>query len=814
MPYSSYAKWQDWPYTDFRRKPMTKAVTAQLHSPHPPEEPGKTSGFRKWLPLPVMGLAIVIVVLDTTLLNVSLATIVRELHTEIRSIQWVITAYSLTLAALTITGGRLGDLLGRKRMFVFGAILFAAGSLLASLSHNVGTLIWGESIIEGVGAALMLPATASLLVATYEGRDRALALGVWGGMAGVGAAIGPVVGGYLTTHYSWRWGFRINVFVAAVLVLASFAIRDKSPRESSSGLDWMGALLCALGLFFGVFAIIEGSTYGWWRSIRDFTLSGISLNIAGLSVVPLSVLLAALFLWSFALWERRVARRGRVPLLSLGLFSIEQFRDGVSLTGMMALGQVGLLFSLPVFLQAVRGLDALHTGYALLPLSAGLLITAPLGGYISRLVPPKRIVQTGLLIGASGLGILHQMLSVNTTAQDLILPLSVYGLGLGLCFSQLANITLSSVPRRMSGAAAGVNNTVRQIGASLGTAIIGTIVVVSLTSGLQNGIAHSARLSHAQRAAASTSAVGQASAVEFGNSLRTPVPLSARDQHEIRLIASRSTVIADKRALLFTICTTLLAFLLATRLPKGINLSAHLAEHGVATGEAHAGGKPSGGSADPATQAEPAFLGAAPDGLSPAGLALAAVEGPLIRNAPSNGSHAGTGQLSVTHDPMNGVGRVLSDLPFRAGTGTVQGNLEDVVVAAINYHRNIGSPNGELDVTSFHPGNGSSPADRSLPANRWAEGAWNRTAAWTIRGYLTLEQRFGRVSGRISREAAASLLLGAATLRVEGAGAERPRPHQPAGQSDLEFARDVVRTVVEGIDSQAGKTYVATGHPA
>src|SRR5579862_8916940 len=159
------------------------------------------SFIKKWLPLIVMGLAVIIIVLDTTLLNVSLGTIVRDLHTNIQSLQWVISAYSLTLAALTITGGRFGDLFGRKKMFMIGAATFALGSFLASISHNVGMLITGESIIEGIGAALMLPATAALLVSTYRGRDRALALGVWGGMAAVGLAIGPVLGGYLTSHY-------------------------------------------------------------------------------------------------------------------------------------------------------------------------------------------------------------------------------------------------------------------------------------------------------------------------------------------------------------------------------------------------------------------------------------------------------------------------------------------------------------------------------------------------------------------------------------------------------------------------------------
>src|SRR4051812_41539727 len=196
---------------------------SKVEQPFPIEEEQITAStldsIKKWGSLLVLSLALAIIVIDTTLLNVSLSTIIRELKTDIQSMQWVISAYSLTLAALTITGGRLGDLLGRKRMFIVGAIFFAAGSYLASISHSVGMLVWGESIIEGIGAALMMPATSSLIVSNYKGHDRAIAFGVWGGIAAAALAIGPILGGYLTTHFSWRWGFRINLFVVVALLI-------------------------------------------------------------------------------------------------------------------------------------------------------------------------------------------------------------------------------------------------------------------------------------------------------------------------------------------------------------------------------------------------------------------------------------------------------------------------------------------------------------------------------------------------------------------------------------------------------------------
>jgi len=525
-------------------------------------------GLRKWLPLITMGLAVVIIVLDTTLLNVSLGTIVRELHTSIRSLQWVITAYSLTLAALTITGGRLGDLFGRKRMFVTGAAIFAAGSMLASLASSVPMLIVGESIVEGVGAALMLPATASLLVATYRGRDRAVALGIWGGMAAAGAAIGPVLGGFLTTHFSWRWGFRINVFVAALLVGGSLLIRDSRDREERQSIDFAGIALSSLGLLAGVFAIIEGSSYGWWTAHGGFRVLGHPLAPGGLSIVPFLMVISAGLLSGFVAWERRVTARGGTPLVSMTLFANSQFTAGASLTAAMSLGQIGLTFCIPVFLQSVRGLDALHTGYALLPLSAALLVTAPLGGFLAAHVNPKRLVQTGLLISVVGLLFLRHALNADTTAADLIFPLALYATGLGLNMSQLGNITMSAVSVNQAGEASGVNNTIRQVGSSLGTAIVGSVLIASIAGGLSGGVASSAAINPAYRVAVSREVRTQASAVEFGGALVTAQPLTAAERTEIKRLSNEATVRADRTALLFTIFFTAVGLLLASRLPN------------------------------------------------------------------------------------------------------------------------------------------------------------------------------------------------------------------------------------------------------
>src|SRR5881394_211773 len=286
-------------------------------------------GFlRKWRQLPVLSLALAIIIIDTTLLNVSLAPLVRELHTTLQSLQWVISAYSLTLAALTVTGGRMGDLFGRKRMFRFGAFVFAAGSFLASVSNSVSTLLMGESIIEGIGAALMMPATASLLVAKYRGHDRAIAFGIWGGVAAAASAIGPILGGFLTTHYSWRWGFRINVVVVALLLAGSPLVKDE-PNTDKKEIDWLGVLLSSLGLFLVVFGIIESESYGWIHARKPFPIwqpGSISIAIVALTA---GVVIVALF----AIWEWRLERRGGMPVVSMRLFTNRQFVAGAGVTG-------------------------------------------------------------------------------------------------------------------------------------------------------------------------------------------------------------------------------------------------------------------------------------------------------------------------------------------------------------------------------------------------------------------------------------------------------------------------------------------------
>jgi EmrB/QacA subfamily drug resistance transporter len=537
---------------------------AGRETPEKPPGPEPT-GLRKWGSLLVLSLALAIIIIDTTLLNVSLETLIRELRTNLQSLQWVISAYSLTLAALTVTGGRMGDLFGRRRMFRLGAFLFAVGSFIASISRSMPVLLLGESIIEGVGAALMMPATASLLVAKYRGHDRAIAFGIWGASAAAASAVGPVLGGYLTTHYSWRWGFRINVFVVALLLLGSLVIGDE-PAAGRKKVDGLGVLLSGVGLLSVVFGIIEASSYGWIRALKPFVVAGTELPLGGLSIVPFAIVFGLLVLTGFAFWERRVESAGGTPIVSLRLFKNGHFVAGAAVIGVMMLGQNGLVFSLPVFLQSVRNLDAFHTGMMLLPLSAMLLLSAPTAAALTKRFDHKRIVQTGLVLSIVALLWMRQAMGVDIPLSALIPGLALYGVGMGMVQSQVNNLTLSAVAVEEAGEASGVSNTFRQVGLTLGAAIIGSILLTTIVTDLQGAVQSSPRIPPAVKPQIGETIRKNASSLAFGaGGIFDGLPPATRD--EVAGFRRAATTDGNRKALLWGAAFALAGLLVSTRLP-------------------------------------------------------------------------------------------------------------------------------------------------------------------------------------------------------------------------------------------------------
>ncbi|MCU1502339.1 MAG: hypothetical protein JWM12_1693 [Ilumatobacteraceae bacterium] len=449
---------------------------------------------RRWLTLGILILTVVLIALDTSVLNVSIPTILRELDTTVPALQWVITGYSLTFATLLIVGGRLGDIYGHRRMFMIGASLFGAGSLLASVSHSVGTLILGEAIVEGIGAALMTPSTLAILSTTFKGRERATAFAAWGAAAGAAVAFGPVLGGFLTTNYSWRWSFRINVVVAPLAVLGAYLLVPRGKRSERTPIDLPGAALIASGMFLLVFALSDGGTYGWFEPIKALSVVGHEVwsPSAPISPIPVAMLVAVAVLACFVLLERSKERRRANPLFEFSLMGHRSFRWGLLTMTILAMGQLGVLFALPLFLQDAVHLSAQENGLWLLPMGLFIIIGAQSAGRLTRILSTAAVVRTGLLIEAAALGLIIWSVTPDITFLRILPGLAVFGIGLGFASSQLTSVVLSEVSADKSGVASGATATARQMGAAFGAAIIGSLITVQTTNRAVSAVARSA----------------------------------------------------------------------------------------------------------------------------------------------------------------------------------------------------------------------------------------------------------------------------------------------------------------------------------
>jgi EmrB/QacA subfamily drug resistance transporter len=524
--------------------------------------------LQKWGSLVVMSLALAIIVIDTTLLNVSITNLIHDLKTDVEGIQWVITAYALILAALTITGGRLGDLYGKKKMFMLGAVLFAIGSFIASISHSLTMMIIGEAVIEGLGAALMMPATASLLVANFEGRERQIAFGVWGGIAAASSAIGPILGGFLTTHYTWRWGFRINIVVVALLLLGSVLIKEKIQEKKIQYLDFGGVLLSAFGLLSIVFGFIKSGTYGWLTERAPLEVFHHTFHFWDVSVTPFFILFGFLLLGIFVFYEQYIEYKGKTPLVSMKIFKNRMFTVGSLTTMFQTLGMSGLIFSIPIFLQTVKKLNAFDTGIAMLPLSLSMLVSAPASAVLSKKVGAKKLILAGLILTALAFFVLSLSLSSARSAWSLAPGYIIFGIGMGMVMAQISNLTLSAVSVSEAGEASGVNNTMRQVGMTLGSAILGAVLLSSITNNISGNIEKSSVFPQNLKPQIVKVLSESQSSIEFGGEVKVGADIPQHFQREIQTIVTESMVKANKLTLIYGAFFTLLGLITALFIPK------------------------------------------------------------------------------------------------------------------------------------------------------------------------------------------------------------------------------------------------------
>ncbi len=436
----------------------------------------------------VLTLGVSMIIVDATVVNVAIPTIINDLGLSAPDAEWMNTIYSLVFAALLISIGRAGDLWGRRRLFVAGVIVFVAASMWAGRAGSAQSLI-AARLVQGVGGAMILPSTLSSVNAMFRGRERAIAFGVWGSVIGGMAALGPLVGGWLTTDHSWRWIFYINVPVGFLAVVVALRLVPETRDEHASrGLDVAGVLTSTLGLGALVFSLIEGQRYGWWRPTGDFSALGLEWPLRELSVVPVGFLTAAVLLGAFVVAERRRSRAGLPVVVDLEMFRIVSFRNGNMAALVVSLGELGLIFALPLFIQSVLGYSALQTGWVFVALAAGAFVAGGLAAQLAAAHGSRRVVLIGMATEVVGLSGVAVLLSATVSGWTLAAPLFVYGMGVGLATAQLTNAILVDVPPAKSGQASGLQSTFRQVGSALGIAILGTLLVVGLSTRTASGL--------------------------------------------------------------------------------------------------------------------------------------------------------------------------------------------------------------------------------------------------------------------------------------------------------------------------------------
>ncbi|MGO9028243.1 MAG: MFS transporter [Acidimicrobiales bacterium] len=433
------------------------------------------------LALTVLAASQFLMTLDTSVMNVSIRQVAHDVGTTVTGIQTAITLYTLVMASFMITGAKIGAVIGRKRAFGIGLVIYGLGSLTTALAPNLGVLLLGWSLLEGLGAALILPAIVALVAANFEPERRSAAYGMIAA-AGAGAvAVGPLVGGALTTYASWRWVFVAEVAIV-IVILPTLRKVNEGPAAARTAFDFVGAALSILGLSLTVFGVLRSGDWGWVHPRPG------APTLLGVSPVAWLITLGLLLLFCLLVWEGHLTARGGEPLVRPSMFRNRQMVGGLTMFFFQFFIQAGVFFAIPLFLSVVLELSAIQTGVRILPLSFALLVTAIGVPKLLADVSPRLIVRCGLLCMLAGTLVLVGGLDPGADAGIVAIPMVLLGLGIGALASQLGAVTVSAVPTDRSAEVGGLQNTVTNFGASLGTALVGAVLISSLTAGLVGGV--------------------------------------------------------------------------------------------------------------------------------------------------------------------------------------------------------------------------------------------------------------------------------------------------------------------------------------
>ena len=420
--------------------------------------------------------------LDSSVMNVSIATVADDLGTTITGIQSAIVLYTLVMAMLMVTGGKIGSIIGRKRAFMLGLVIYCSGSLTTALSPNLAVLLLGWSLLEGIGAALIMPAIVALVASNFAAGGRPRAYGLVGAAGAIAIAVGPLIGGLATTYASWRWVFAGEVIVGAGIVLFGRRMAD-APVQVRPRLDLLGSLLWALSMGLAIIGVLRSSEWGWILPAEG------GPSVLGMSPVVWLILGGLVALRLFMVHVRRLDASGDEPLVTPALFRNRQMTGGLVMFFFQFLVMMGIFFVIPLYLSVALGLSAIDTGIRITPLSVTMLLAAAGVPKFFPTASPRRVVEIGLVVMVLGIVVLFTAMDVGASAEIVAIPLLLIGLGIGCLSSQLGSVTVSAVADDDSPEVGGLQNTASQFGSSLGAALAGSILIASLTASFLSGVA-------------------------------------------------------------------------------------------------------------------------------------------------------------------------------------------------------------------------------------------------------------------------------------------------------------------------------------
>ncbi len=516
-----------------------------------------------------LSLAMFVLVIDSTIMNVSITALIADLNCTVTEVQAAITLFALVMATMMITGGKIGDIWGRKVTFRRGLVVYGIGSFITALSPTITVLYLGWSFLEGIGAALVLPALQTLVRSNYEGKDRVFVYGFLGGVSASAIGLGPIIGGWITTVFTWRLAFALEVVVVLIVLSLSKSIVDAVVKpEERPKLDLVGTALSAFGLGFVVLGILLAGQYGWLWARVPFVIGNHEIAPFGLSIVPIFIGIGIVILFIFALWEKRVISKGGDPLVHVSTLKDKYLSSGLFTQMVQTLLLSGILFTMALFMQIVLGLNAMQTGFLFLPLSIPLLAASLLGSRLAFRIAPKLIIQSGLVLTIIGFLVLISTLDIDIVGIELSLGFAVTGIGLGLIASQIMNLVLSMVlPERTSETAA-LMITSQNLGMSLGTALLGSILIAGLLFSATNLVEESTIIPNELKPdiiAALEENVEFVSNTQLENTLKDAPPAISSEMLRINEIARIS---AMKSALFVAVVIGMFGLIISLFLPS------------------------------------------------------------------------------------------------------------------------------------------------------------------------------------------------------------------------------------------------------